>query len=355
MADSMFADSTRPVTGGVDTHKDTHVAAVVDHLGVEIAVASFPTTNAGYAELSSWLAGHGCVSRVGVEGTGSWGAGLTRYLRGRGVEVVEINRPNRQLRRRVGKSDPIDALAAARSALAGHDAGTPKAGTGPVESIRMLRIARRSAVTSRTKTMNQIRAVIDTAPDEIRDRHRNLTPVKLIKSISRTRPEITRAASPAVAAVIALRALGRRWLFLTEQIGDLDSLLDDLVAATAPTLIGVHCVGTDTAAALLVAAGDNPNRLSNEAAFAALCGVNPLPATSGRTVNRHRLNRSGNREANSALWRIVIARMAHDPRTKTYVERRTTEGRSKREIIRCLKRYVARELYPHVIADLQAA
>ena len=346
MADAMLADTSRPVTGGVDTHKDTHVAAVVDHLGTELGIRSFPTTVGGYSELLEWMRAMGPLERVGVEGTGSWGAGLCRYLLGAGVETVEINRTNRQTRRRNGKSDPLDALAAARSALARLDTGTPKTASGPVEAIRLLRIARRSAVTTRTKTMNQIRSLIDTAPTQIRDRYRNLTPVRLINAITATRPG-PNLTDPAVAGTWSLRTLGRHWKFLTNQINELDHQLADLVTTTAPNLVAIHCVGINTAAALLICAGDNPDRLGNEAAFAALCGTNPLPASSGRTT-RHRLNRSGNR----ALWRIVLARMAHDPRTRTYVQRRTTEGLSKPEIIRCLKRYVAREIYPTLIADL---
>jgi len=353
MADAMLSDLTRPVTGGVDTHKDTHVAAVVDHLGTQLATKSFPTSAVGYGHLVDWLESHGNLAQVGVEGTGSWGAGLTRELRQRGVEVVEINRPNRQARRRSGKSDSLDAVAAARAVLAGLDAGAPKAADGPVEAIRMLRICRSSAMKARTQTMNQIRAVIDTAPADICDRHRNRTPARLIKAITATRPDPNRLAEPATAVAMSLRTLGRRWQFLTDQIRELDLQLDALVAATAPRLIAVHCVGTDTAATLLIAAGDNPDRLGSEAAFTALCGVNSMPASSGRT-QRHRLNRSGNRNANNALWRIVMARMAHDDRTRIYVERRTTEGLSKREIIRCLKRYVARELYPILTTDLAA-
>ena len=351
MANTMLSDSTRHVTGGVDTHKDVHVAAVVNHLGAELATKSFSTTSAGYADLTNWLTTHGPLSRVGVEGTGSWGAELTRELCGRGVEVVEINRPNRQARRRTGKSDPLDAVAAARAALSGVHAGQPKSSDGPVEAIRMLRVARSSAMKARTQTMNQIRAILDTAPGETRDRFRDLSPVRLIKAITNTRPDLGRAREPAVAAAITLRTLGRRWQFLTTQINDLNNHLDTLVASTAPNLIALIGVGTDTAAALLITAGDNPDRLNSESAFAALCGVNPLPASSGRT-QRHRLNRAGNRDANSALWRIVLSRMSHDDRTRIYVQRRTTEGLSKREIIRCLKRYVAREIYPIMLNDL---
>ncbi len=351
MADAMLADSTRLVTGGIDTHKDTHVAAVVDTLGTEISSRAFPTTAAGYRDLTNWLVSHGDLGRVGVEGCGSWGAGIARHLHDVGVSVVEINRPNRQARRNHGKSDPLDAISAARAALGGLDAGTPKTGTGPVESIRMLRNTRASAVRARTATMNQIRAVLDTAPEQIRDQHRGLTPVRLIKAITRTRPGTTRIADPGIAATVVLKTLGQRWRFLTDQIGTLDDLLGRLVADVAPNLVAQPWVGTDTAAALLIAAGDNPDRLASEAAFAALCGTNPLPASSGKTV-RHRLNRAGDRDANAALWRIVLSRMAHDQRTRDYVEHRTTEGLSKREIIPCLKRYVAREVYPILTQDL---
>lgn len=338
------------VTGGVDTHKDNHVAAIINHLGTELGTKSFPTTTTGYTDLLTWMQSFGDVNMIGVEGTSSWGAGLNRHLTNAAITIVEINRPNRQSRRRVGKTDPLDATSAARTALAGLDAGTPKTTNGPVESIRMLRIARQSAMKSRTKTMNQIRAIIDTAPQPVRDRYRHLTPVKLTKTISRTRPT-NDLADPTVAATWALKSLGQRWGFLTKQIKELNTQLDSAVTTTAPNLAAIGCVGIDTAASLLIAAGDNPHRLGSEASFAALCGVNPLPASSGRT-QRHRLNRAGNRDANNALWRIVMTRMAHDPRTKTYVNRRTQQGLSKREIMRCLKRYVAREIYPTLITDL---
>lgn len=351
MASPILTDSTRPVTGGVDTHKDTHVAAVIDHLGRELATRSFQTNTTGYQQLLDWMGTFGTIDRIGVEGTGSWGAALTRHLHTAGIDVTEINRVNRQHRRRHGKTDPADAIAAARACLAGLDVGTPKTGDGPVEAIRMLRIARRSGVQTRTRTMNQIRSLLDTAPTSIRDNYRHLTTRKLMVALARTRPNEQHIADTDVAATIALRNLARRWKFLTDQIVELDTQLENLVTATAPNLVAVHCVGVDSAAALLIAAGDNPQRLKSEAAFAALCGVNPIPASSGKTV-RYRLNRAGNREANAALFVIVLARMSHDQRTRDYVARRTTEGRTKREIIRILKRYVARELYPVLVNDL---
>lgn len=343
---SMMATSARPVTGGVDTHKDTHVAAVVDHLGGVLGTAAFPNRSLTHGGLLAWMRGHGPLARVGVEGTGSYGAGLARHLRSAGVEVVEVNRPDRRTRRSQGKSDDIDAIAAARAALAGRHAGIPKASDGIVESIRMLRTVRRSALRARTQCANQIHALVDTAPAHLHDRWAPLCLRDLVE-IAHHLPVTGNQADPTVTAPWALAALAGRWEWLDDQITELDSHLTSLVPAAAPSLIALYGVGTDTAGALLVAAGDNPDRLHNEASFAALCGVSPLPASSGRTT-RHRLNRGGNREANNALWRIAMVRMSHDPTTKAYVERRTKDGLSKLEIIRCLKRYIARQVFPHL-------
>jgi transposase len=346
MAMSTMAELARPVTGGVDTHADVHVAAVLDELGRVLGTESFPTTTAGYRALLDWMGHHGELVAVGVEGTGAYGAGLARFLTGAGVEVLEVNRPDRATRRRAGKSDPVDAEAAARAALAGVRVAAPKSHDGPVEAIRMLRLCRRSAVKARTQAANQIHAVILTAPDELRDRFRDRPVAKTVADMARLRPG-TDLTDPLAAAKQALVRLARRWQHLNDEIGHLDRDLHDLVHATAPDLCALPGVGTDTAGALLVAAGDNPHRLHREASFAALAGVSPVPASSGR-VTRHRLNRGGDRTANNALWRIVTVRMSYDPTTRAYVERRTKEGRSKREIIRCLKRYVAREIHPHL-------
>jgi len=347
---SMMATSTRPVTGGVDTHKDTHVAAVVDHLGGVLGTASFPNRSLAHGALLAWMRGHGAVVCVGVEGTGSYGAGLARHLRNEGVVVLEVNRPDRRTRRIHGKSDDIDAVAAAQAALAGRHAGVPKAGDGIVESIRMLRMLRRSAVRARTPCANQIHTLIDTAPAELHDTWAKLTLNRLLE-IADHLPTPGDMAQPATSAPWARTALAGRWHWLDDQITELDYHLDRLVPVAAPSLVTLFGVGTDTAGALLVAAGDNPDRLRSEASFAALCGVSPLPASSGRT-RRHRLNRGGNREANQALWRIALVRMAHDPTTRAYVERRTKEGLSKPEIIRCLKRYIARQVFPRLGRDL---
>lgn len=340
----MMADDTRLVTGGVDTHKDLHVAAVVDANGAVLGTEAFANDSTGHRQLGDWVASHGRLGSVGVEGTGSYGAGLRRHLGSVGIDVVEVNRPDRSERRRAGKSDPIDAVAAARAVLSGRHAGTAKAGDATVESIRMLRLCRRSAVQSRTQAANQIHALVDTAPGPLRDAW---APKTLAELVDAEPSKAAPSAVPAEAAAYSLGLLAARWHALNAEIAELDRHLDALVAAAAPSLVACTGFGTDTAGALLVAAGDNPQRLRSEAAFAALCGVAPLPASSGRTT-RHRLNRGGNRDANRALWTVALVRMRCHPPTRAYVERRTAEGLSKREIMRCLKRYIARQAYPHL-------
>jgi transposase len=335
-----MAGPVRTVIGGVDTHKDTHVVAALSEQGALLGTAAFPTSLVGYGQLLDWLQDFGAVRSIGIEGTGSYGAGLCRFLQAVGVLVREVSRPKRQWRRRYGKSDPRDAEAAARAMLAGEALGVPQQRNGTVEAIRMLRMARRSAIKARTQTTNQLRAVLDTAPDELREPLRGLSP--LVALARRWRPGAP--TGPVAAARVTLKLLAERWAALSTELTQLDAHLRPLLATAAPRLLATHGVGPDTAAALLVAAGDNPERLATEASFAALCGVSPVDASSGRQ-HRHRLNRGGNREANRALWVIVLVRMATDPRTRQYVTRRTGQGLSKKEIIRCLKRHVAREMY----------
>jgi transposase len=332
------------VVGGVDTHLDTHTAAVIDPVGRVLGTEQFPATAAGYAALLVWMRGHGCLSRVGVEGTGAYGAGLARRLREQDVEVIEVDRPNRKTRRLQGKSDPIDAIQAAKTALAGERTGTPKQRDGRVEALRNLRVARRSAVEQRADTQRQIKTLIVTAPDDLRARLRGLAAKQLTATCANLRPDRADAANPATAVKLALRSLARRHQQLSVEITDLDELLEPLVAAINPALVAAHGVGTDVAGQLLVTAGQNHDRLTSEAAFAMLCGAAPLPASSGKTT-RHRLNRGGDRQANAALYRVVLSRLRWHPHTRAYMERRTKDGLSKKEIIRCLKRYVARELY----------
>jgi transposase len=343
-----IVEITRPVTGGVDTHLDVHVAAALDANGGTLGVESFPTTPAGFAQLHEWLSSFGLVARVGVEGTGAYGAGLARFLRGQGLEVIEVDRPNRQLRRRAGKSDVVDAVEAARAALSGRASGIAKTADGNAEAIRALLIAKRSARDTRIVCLNQIRHLGFTAPDELRERLRGVPRRRLAHVAAALRPSGTDPVT--YATKLALQTLGRRVLDLDTTTERLDQHLATLVRATAPGLLALEGVGTDTAAILIVAAGDNPQRLRSEAAFAHLCGVAPIEASSGKTT-RHRLNRGGNRQANHALWRIVFTRMSSDRRTRVYVTRRLAEGRSKPEIIRVLKRYVAREVYKHLQND----
>ena len=332
------------VTGGVDTHQDTHTAAVIDVVGRVLGSQQFPATAAGYATLLAWMRGFGRLLRVGVEGTGAYGAGLARLLRDEGVDVIEVDRPDRKTRRFQGKSDPIDAIQAAKAALAGERTGTPKQRDGRVEALRNLRVARRSAVDQRADAQRQIKALIVTAPDELRARLRGLAVKDLITTCANLRPDRADAATPATATTIALRSLARRHQQLTTEIADLDELLEPLVAAINPGLLAANGVGADVAGQLLVTAGENHDRLTSEAAFAMLCGAAPIPASSGKT-NRHRLNRGGDRQANKALYRVALCRLRWDTRTRAYMERRTKDGLSKKEIIRCLKRYIARELY----------
>jgi transposase len=338
-----IVDTSRPITGGVDTHLDVHVAAALDGIGGLLGVEQFKTTVAGNKALLGWLRGFGDPVRVGVEGTGSYGAGLARYLRRAGVEVLEVDRPNRQARRRKGKTDTVDAVEAARAAQAERELGRAKTRDGEVEAIRALVVAKRSAKSSKIQAMNQIRHLGFTAPEEIRQSLQGVSRRLLPKTAAAMRPKA--GSDPVVFATkTAIRSLGRRVLELQEEMKTIDILLEQLLTAHWEDLLSLYGVGIDTAAALLVTAGDNPERLKSEASWAHLCGVAPIEASSGKVV-RLRLNRGGDRQANAALWHIVTTRMSSDPRTKAYVERRTAEGKSKKEIIRVLKRYVAREIY----------
>jgi transposase len=335
-------DRQADVTGGVDTHGEQHVAAVIDAVGRILGTRAFAADVAGYRQLLRWMRSLGQVTRVGIEGTGSYGAGLARYLAGQGVLVAEVNRPSRQARRRHGKSDTTDAEAAARAALNGEASGLPKAGNGPVEAMRTLRVARRSAMKARTQAANQIRDVIVTAPDDLRAQLSALGTPARVRACARFRPG--QVSDPAEAARRALRCLARRHQALSAEISELDEVLGQLCAQAGPALLAARGVGPEVAAALLIAAGDNPGRLRTEASFAALCGASPVQASPGK-ITRHRLSRGGNREASNALRRIAMVRLTCDQRTRDYAARRRSEGKTSREIIRCLKRYIAREVY----------
>jgi len=353
MAVSTIAhDEQLRVSIGVDTHLDTHVAVAKDGRGRTIGRTDIPATPAGYRQVLGWAQGYGEVEGWAIEGTGSYGAGLSRFLRKEGQRVVEVIRPDRSARRHKGKSDPVDAEAAARALQAEEALAVPKAGDDLVEAIRCLRVARGSAMKARTKAINTAKALVVTAPAELREQLRHLGLDQLIEVCSRLRPGAV--TSPLAGTKFSLRCMARRVKALDDEIALLDGELDPLTELAAHELRAALGVGPDVAGQLLVTAGDNPDRLVSEASFAKLCGVAPLEASSGKTV-RHRLNPGGDRKANSALYTVVISRLRHDPRTQAYMARRTAEGKSKKEIIRCLKRYVARELFAILTAARTSA
>jgi transposase len=330
------------VTIGVDTHLDVHVAHAKDQLGRRLATVSIPTTPAGYQRLLAWARGLGEVEAFGIEGTGSYGAALARFLLAQGQVIFEVNRPDRQARRRRGKSDPLDAEAAARTVQAGEARVVPKAGGGVVEMLRCLRVARSTAIKARTQAGNAITGLLVTAPAELREQLRGLSTARLVRTAAGFLPG--KPTTPTAAAMLALRTLAVRHQALSAEITTLDGELKRLTAKAAPGLVALFGIGPDSAGALLAAAGDNPERLRSEGAFAMLCGASPVEASSGKTV-RHRLNRGGDRQANAALHRIVIVRLRWHQPTKDYMARRIAEGKTTKEIIRCLKRYVAREVF----------
>lgn len=343
------------VVGGIDTHQDSHTGAVVDAAGRVLGTETFPADAGGYRALLAWMGGFGVLARIGIEGTGSYGAGLAHYLQTRSVPIIEVDRPDRTTRRAQGKSDPLDAVAAAHAAWSGRAVGVPKEHGGPVDALRCLRIARHDAVQARARTLTRIKSLLVTIPEPLRARLRTLSKTALIRACAGLRPGAgdpldLAQADPHVAAKIALRQLARRYQYLSADITELDARIEPLVAALAPDLLSRLGVGPETGAQLLVSAGDNPERLHSEAGFAALAGVSPIPASSGKTSGRHRLNRSGDRQANRVLYLITLVRLSRDPRTQAYLQRRTAQGRSKPEIIRCIKRYIARELYPDILA-----
>lgn len=337
-------ETIQSIVGGVDTHKDLHVAAVVDDLDRVLDTQSFATTRQGYRMMLAWMRSFGELRRVGIESTGSYGAGLLRYMQSADVEVLEVTTPDRHDRRKRGKNDDLDAANAAHAAFAGQRTVTPKSRNGMVESLRVLKACRKSAVNARRIALQMIQNTIIAAPDRLRDQLRSMTRMQLIRTLAAWRPDLTAYRDLEAAYRISLKSLARRYLELHDEIADFDVMIAAIVQELAPELIARNSIGHNSAAQLLLTAGDNPERLKSEASFAALCGVSPVPASSGKTV-RHRLNRGGDRAANSALHIIAIGRLRTDERTKTYVARRVAEGRSKLEAIRALKRYIAREVF----------
>ena len=348
-----IACTVEEVVLGIDTHLETHTAVLVDLLGREVDQQTFPSTKRGHNALIAWAQHRGTIRRAGVEGTGSYGVALARRLKLEGIEVFEVTRPKRDRARHRGKNDHRDALAAAQIVLRDDERlAAPKTRDGLVEAIRVLRIARSSAVKSRTQTILQLRNLILTAPEDLRDELRSLPIDQLVARCARWHRKTVCDALSATRQ--ALRSLARRYRDLDHEIAELDDEILRLTRRAAPRLLAQPGIGPETAARLLIVAGDNPERLLSDAALAALCGASPVEASSGQTV-RYRLNRGGDRQGNNALWTIANNRMIHHAETRAYVAKRTADGKTAREIRRLLMRALARRLYPLLLADLNDA
>jgi transposase len=331
---------------GVDTHKHIHVAAVLDTIGGVLATITVPTDTGGFRQLLEWATSFGQILAFGIEGAGSYGATLTSYLRRHGHKVIEAGRPDRRLRRMNGKSDTLDAENAARSVLAGFATAIPKTADGEAEMIRQLKVAHDTAVTARSAAMITLKAMLVHGTDQMRQDTKRKSQKMLARYLGALRPRTME--TPDDALRHSLRSLARRWLALDVEIKELAGMIKDLVEQLAPQLLEQFGIGADTAAEILIVAGDNPDRITSEAAFAKLAGTSPIPTGSGMTSGKHRINRGGHRQLNAAIYRTVIVRMRFHEPTIAYVTRRTAEGKTKRDIIRCLKRYVIREVY-HLI------
>jgi len=348
---STLTSSPSPIIIGVDTHKYVHVAVAIDLLGTRVASSSASADRAGYAELVAWARRLGTIAAFGIEGTGSYGVGLASFVRRQALRVVEVSHCDRRKRRNNGKSDTLDAETAARSVLAGIATAIPKAADGAAEMVRQIKVARDTAVKARSTAIITLKALIVNAPGEIREALEPLTDRKLIDRCARLLPGAIDDTTASTKH--AVRALATRWLALSTEIASHDEALDAITQTAAPTLRAAFGIGPDSAAEMMIVAGDNPARVRSEAAFAKLCGACPIPASSGVT-HRHRLFRGGHRQANAALYRIVTVRMRWHQPTIEYVTRRTAQGLSKKDIIRCLKRFVAREIYHSLLHDHRA-
>jgi transposase len=352
MATTTLKTQSQIVVAGVDTHADTHNVTVLGSDGRWLGNDEFPTTPTGYQTLLDWVGGFGVIDRFGIELTGSYGAGLTRFLLGQGIEVIEVDIPHPNTRARKGKDDRIDSEAAARKVLSGEATTIPKDTTGAVEAIRQLKVARDSAVKSRTIALQNIRDLLVTAPADLRESVAGLKTLQAkAKHFALCRPDTGKLHDPVQACKAALKALGKRVVFFNDEITDADKAMAALVAETAPTLLSLDRVGTQHAAQLLITAGSTPNRIRSEAAFARLCGVAPVPISSGKT-HRMRLHRGGDRQANKTFYMIVINRLGKHQPTRDYMARRTADGLSKKDVIRCLKRYLVREIFQALKKDL---
>lgn len=353
MVHRTLAGGPTNLVAGVDTHTDTHTLAVLTTQGQTVMTETFTADALGYTGMITALHAAGKISVVGVEGTNSYGAGLARALSAAGFTVAEVLRPARQVRRMHGKSDPIDAIEAARTVLAGRGVSVAKDTTTPAEALRFLLTARAQLIAALTSIGNSITSLLVTAPEPLREKYRGLATPALIRRLAASRPAGT-IDSPHTAALLAMRALAQTHQETATQAKALEERMRTVLTEHYSGLLRLYGVGTVVAAQLAVTAGGNPRRIRSEAAFASLCGAAPIPASSGRTT-RHRLNRGGDRRGNTALHRIVLVRMQRDQRTKDYVARRTREGRSTREIMRCLKRAICREVYRALTTEYQPA
>lgn len=332
------------VIGGIDTHADTHTVAALDQIGRLLGTATFPATLPGFRDLTEWLRAHGRCVRVGVEGTGSYGMALTQHLQAGGIIVSEVNRPDRSARRARGKDDPTDALSAARAVLAEDRIATPKDHTGPAEAIRNVLCSYNLMVKQRAHLQTQFKSLLVTAPETIRATLKRHNTAKMIATAARYRPNTDDLTRPEQAVKLALQAIAHQHQSLTATITDLHKTLDRLTRQQRPDLRAQLGYGPINTAQLICTYGENPDRIHTEGAFAKLCGTAPIAASSGK-ISRHRLNRGGDRQANCAIHTIMLTRLRHDPRTRAYRDRRTAEGKSKRDAYRCLKRFITREIY----------
>jgi transposase len=338
------------VVVGVDTHKHVHVAAVMNSIGGTLATLTIAADSGGFKQLFEWAASFGRILAFGIEGTGSYGSALASFVRRHGHKVIEVNRPDRRLRRLNGKSDTLDAENAARAVLSGFATAIPKSADGTVEMLRQLKIAYDTSVKERAAAMVTLKAVLVHAPEQLRLEVAKKSQLKLARHLAAIRPRGLQTPDDSVRHT--LRSLARRWVYLDSEAQELAEMIEELVVRTAPQLLQAFGIGVDTAAEILIVVGDNPERIHSEAALAKLAGISPIPASSGQKSGKHRINRGGHRQLNAAIYRTVIVRMRFHEPTIAYVARRTAEGKSKRDIIRCLKRYVIREVY-HLVRSAQ--
>ncbi len=341
----------QPVFAGIDTHKATHHVAVVDADGAVLDDREFPATAAGDRAVTGWL-GQWEIARIGVEQSGTYGAGLTRALTAAGHAVIDVNMPDLTVRARAGKSDPIDAVMAADAVRTGRAGVIAKDRDGVIEAIRLLQTARHSAVKARSAALTQLGDLAVVSPDPVRERLGTTSRAHARAAVS-FRPDRTRLHNPAQAAKLALRSVATRISTLDAEIAELDRALTGLVTPVAPRLLTLPQVGVHAAAQLLVTFGQAPHRIASDAKFARLIGVAPIPASSGKT-NRMRLHTGGDRQANKTVHMIAVGRLRSHQPAINYLHRRLSEGLSKKDAIRAMKRLIARELHGALKADLTA-